>query len=229
MSLSSLSKLPQRQDHAPTGADRPPVSETSASSLPASLPLPEKGLDLSAPPQQLTPPESDSSSGVPRIPEIDYSKLPYKDRPRWYLPEDSEIRKKAIQILLMREAGCTSEEISKALDLKVESLSQYLYLASRNGWLDFSDPRNRLEYQVLPKAVRNLDKFMDDDDKRVKFKATLATIQGLVFNPAEQASRGAGQTNVLSIRIEGAPIGKIEIEGVGGSPAYLEGENLFKE
>ncbi len=137
--------------------------------------------------------------------------------------DDSEIRVKALKIAAMEAAGVSRDEIAVALKISRETISGYLYKAGKNGWLVFDDPKNTLEYQILHKAVRNLDELLDTTNEEIKTEVTLKTLDGMVWRKdAQQAQQG--QQTIVGVRVEvvqGAPT-QVREGTVMGNSQYVD-------
>lgn len=98
------------------------------------------------------------------------------------------------------EPGITTKEIAKRMGLAPQSLYTLIYRAQKAGWLKFDDPMAKLEYQVIPKAVDNLKKFLDEGDKTV----TIEVAKGTIFKQyqAAQGLTEATAQTVLAIKFE---------------------------
>ncbi len=175
-----------------------------------------------------------SSPSLPPVTATDEALAPTTDtgeKPWWYMPPDSDVRVKALKIQAMRMQGIDDDAIARALDISPKSISPYLYRAGRNGWLAEDDPKNRLEYQVLHKVVRNLDEGLDSTatlqtGMPVKTAVALKVAEGTLFQKANVGGPTVVQT-AISIKIEGAPAGAaatFDTSDLGGTPAFVEGE-----
>jgi hypothetical protein len=149
------------------------------------------------------------------------------------LPANGVVRKKALAIVAMRLAGYDTAEIAEDLRISKRSVRQYLWIAGKHGWLaqgvhgTLADPRDRLEFEIGHKVVRNLDQMLDSSDPAVRHEATLEAAKGTIFKAYDQqALVSAPNTNVLSIRVElppGAQSG-MRADAISGTAAYVEGE-----
>ena len=170
--------------------------------------------------ERLTPPEARVPAGVP---------------PHAYIAEGSQIGEAGVRIYVMRAAGIPDEAIAKALNLSVKTLSGYVYKAGRNGLLDdvLHEPKERLEYAVLHKVVRNLEEGLEDDHRnektglQVKTHVALKIAEGALFPRVQQQAIG-GTNMLMGIKIEvvnGEP-GEVREGTVLEAPAYAEGEEV---
>ena len=106
----------------------------------------------------------------------------------------------------------TITEAARRLQLHRSTLQAYIGRAVREGWLKFDDPLQRVEYELIPKVIKNLNQFLDEGDKTV----TIETAKGTLF-PSYKEARGIQEapTTVLALRIE-APAGGEEMKIISG-------------
>lgn len=201
---------------------------------------------LAAPPSSLPPTVVESAGPTPALPATDdrvrcpnpHCNILTKRRtcqqcggkvpqPSWRLPDDCDTRELAMKIIAMRIAGLDDEEIAKQLGLAHRSIRQYVYIASKNGWLtDFSSTKDAIEFGLLPKALKNLHGLLDSEILPVKAKATMELLQGTAFKEFDQKTADQqAPTTVVAIRIE-RPAAPITVrEGtIGGTPGYVEAD-----
>jgi len=152
-------------------------------------------------------------------------------RPDWYLPPDSKVRLVALTAIAMRLAGMSDPDICKALNISEKSLSPYIYRAGKNGWLDIDNPKARIQYQLMHKAVANLDGMLGNDDplaaKTIRHETTMKLLEGTVFREFEEQKEAPPTQTVVAIKIEmpSGPTQTMRDETTGGLPAYVvEGE-----
>ena len=67
-------------------------------------------------------------------------------------------------------------EIAKDLGITVRTLRAALYKGRKQGWLEFSDPLHELKYGMVPKAMENLNLFLDARDKDITRDIIKATV-----------------------------------------------------
>ena len=113
----------------------------------------------------------------------------------------NSIRDRIKQWLEIRaaEPGIKQFDIAKKMGISASTLSGYVYRATKAGWLIFDDPLERIEHEIIPKVVDNLNFFLDAKDKTV----TIETAKGTIFKQY-QDSKGisdAPQT-ILALKIE---------------------------
>jgi transposase len=125
--------------------------------------------------------------------------------------------------LKAQEPTLTTKEIAGRLGVAPATLYTLISRATKEGWLKFDDPIDRLEHEIIPKAIDNLSEFMDQKDKQ----ATLETMKHTVFKQFQE-SKGISEqpTTVLALKIETVdPANMKVITGhVVGRPRVLNGE-----
>lgn len=141
--------------------------------------------------------------------------------------DDSDCRPKAVQIVIMRQAGLDDEQIGAALGIKKSTISALLYKAGKNGWLDFDDPKNRMEYQVLHKVIRNIDEALDSEVLLVERKErTAVALEIYKANKATEqpAPPVASVASLMGIKIQivGGDPGTVREGTVMGNSTYVD-------
>lgn len=187
-------------------------------------------------PRHLGPATLTPASAAPSLPPVaaEPSQMPpLTKRPAWQLNDDSKVRTTALQIIAMRIAGMEDVEIAKALNISPKSISPYVYRAGRNGWLDIDNPKERLQYQVMHKVVRNLDAALDSQailntGMKESTAVTLKVAEGTLFKQFAETPTGPVQQAIVAIKIEmpqGAPQ-QMREDTIGGLPSHVEAEVL---
>lgn len=97
--------------------------------------------------------------------------------------------------------GITAADAARRMGITKETLHRHITTARREGWLDFTDSLDRLEFEIIPKTLDNLNHLLDKGDA----KATIETAKGTVFKEY-QAAKGVSDTiqTVLALTIEPA-------------------------
>ena len=147
------------------------------------------------------------------------------------LSDDSVIRTKALQIVMMESTGMSRADVAVALGLSPKTIAGYLYKAGKNGWLEFTDPKDQLEYRLMHKVIRNLDEGLDDQSRNEKTGMTVATqvalqiADGALYPKLESASQQPASTVVgIKIEIVGGDPGQIREGTVMGTSRYIDAE-----
>ena len=183
----------------------------SADVTPASLPLPAA---------ESTPPPPDAKP-EPALPE-------YAAR----LRPDSKVRETALKIVALEAANIPRPEIAKTLGITEGTLRTYLHLAAKNGWIEFTDPRDSVEYGLIHKAVKNLDEAMSDETRayatgiKVKDALSMKILEGSLLKNYDQQQAQAPVT-VIGVKVEivgGGERPQIREGTLNATPAYIEGE-----
>jgi len=183
---------------------------------PASLPP----LDVPAVSASVT----SETSGVPAT-----TKKPY-----WHVERGSKIHIAAMRILTMRAAGADDKDIAAQLDIKLQTLSNYVHMAQRSGLIDseYLQARDQLEFAIVPKALKNIAEALDDNVRhstsgmRVKDQVALKIVEGTVFKEFDHAD-GMEHVNTaigINIIMPPGPVQQVREGAVGGVPAYQDAE-----
>lgn len=94
---------------------------------------------------------------------------------------------------------------SERLGVSHGHLRTIVWKASKEGQIRFDEPYERLEYNVIPKAVENLEALLNEGDKT----ATMETVKGTIFKQwAERKGVGEVQHTVLALKFEGPDPGQ---------------------
>lgn len=111
------------------------------------------------------------------------------------------------------DESITNTEVARQIGINRSYLQNVIQQGVKEGWLVFDDPLARLEYQVIPKAVENINAFLDAKDKQV----TIEVAKGTLFK-AFQESKGIhqGSTTVLALKIELPTTGNAQSEVIEG-------------
>jgi len=143
------------------------------------------------------------------------------------------VRTQALQIIAMRINGHEDEEIAKLMGISKNSISPYVYRATRNGWLDIDyDPKQRVQYQMMHNVVRNLEEGLNDEYRnektgmKVKTTVALKVAEGTLFKQFDQQVAETPHTTIVAVKVimpEG-PLQQIRQETTGGVPAYIDAE-----
>lgn len=157
--------------------------------------------------------------------------LGHPDR-SWWLPDNSEVRLAAMQIIAMRLSGQDDIAIAKALNISPVSISPYVYRATKNGWLDIDyDPKARLQFQVMHKVVRNLEEGLEsggtlNTGMRERTLVALKIAEGTIFKQFDQQPVQEAQTTVVAVQVvmPDGPRQTIRAETTGGVPAYQDAD-----
>lgn len=106
------------------------------------------------------------------------------------------------------EPELSNSDIAKRLGVAPKTLTNTIYKARKEGWLTFDDPLEEVEYGIIPKAVKNLNKFLDEGDRTV----TIEVAKGTLFKQFQE-SKGISEkaTNIIAIRLE---IPEVGVEGI---------------
>lgn len=116
-------------------------------------------------------------------------------------PAPKGIRERVAQYLhySMMFPNAPKTEIAEKMGLSAKRLYEVITAGKEAGLIEFSDPMDRIDYEIVPKIVNNLIEFLDAKDKTV----TIEAAKGTLFK-AYQESRGLNEQNqtVLALKIE---------------------------
>lgn len=92
----------------------------------------------------------------------------------------------------------TIAEAAEKIGITKSTLRTYIYRATKRGWLRFDDPLSRMDYEIVPKVIDNLNFFLDARDKTV----TVETAKGTIFKTYAESKGTNTQQTVLALKIE---------------------------
>lgn len=97
------------------------------------------------------------------------------------------------------EPDITIAEAARKLRISSRALNASILRGVEEGWLRFEDPLSKIEYQIVPKVIRNLNRLLDEGDKNV----TIETAKGTIFKQYQE-SKGLneGAKTILALKIE---------------------------
>lgn len=146
--------------------------------------------------------------------------------------EPTKRERTGMQIVAMRIAGMSEVEIAKSCGISRETLSGYVYLANKGGWLDLPTAKEAINYNLIPLAVRNLYSSMRDKTTTLangmleSTHVSLKVVEGTVFKDFDRVPEGTGASTVVAIKIEmpTGPVPQMREETTGGTPAFVDAE-----
>lgn len=148
------------------------------------------------------------------------------DTPIVTYPVGHSAKDRVIQWLFLRgqTPDITLTDAAKEIGIAPRTLASYVRDAAKEGWLQFSNPLEKLEHKVIPQAVDNLLEFLEAKDKQV----TIEVARGTIFK-SYQESQGMNKApqTILALHIETVPqegvnIGVIEGKILGRPKQILE-------
>lgn len=111
------------------------------------------------------------------------------------------LRERTAQFLSYSMAfpNASKVEIAEKMGITTKRLYELLTAAKKEGLLEFTDPFDRIDYEIVPKIIDNINHFLDAKDKTVTIEAAKGTIW-----KTYQESKGISDTNqtVLALKIE---------------------------
>ena len=114
-------------------------------------------------------------------------------------PKDSKVYKVVQAVIALRAQGVKAKEISETLGYSEDTLRQYISRANKKGWINissFQDVDDQLEYVLKHKVVKNINQFLNDQDKDV----TLEAAKGLGLFKTHQVVKG-DTTNAIGVAL----------------------------
>jgi hypothetical protein len=110
-----------------------------------------------------------------------------------------------------KDPDMLDKDIAKALGISANWMKECKSRAVREGWLKFDNPLSRIEHELIPKVVDNLNEFLtkesgEDDTRRdLRAKVSLETAKHTVF-PEFKEVKGIREspTTILALKIEPA-------------------------
>lgn len=124
-------------------------------------------------------------------------------------------------LLRILEPNITVKQAAKRMEITDRTLYRAIKQGIKEGWFAFDDPMDKLEHEVIPKLIENINEFVDKKDKFV----TMETAKATIFK-VYQAAHGASDAPVtmLALKIENASPdeGKVFTGVVVGKPNVEE-------
>lgn len=115
-----------------------------------------------------------------------------------------DARSRIAEWALLRSQGMKTKDIAIRMGIQPQSLHTLISKASRQGWLQFSDPAERLEHELAPLIVDNIKSHLLEGDK----KMTIEAAKGIGLFKSHQAVKVENESPqmVLALKIE-TPVG----------------------
>jgi hypothetical protein len=127
--------------------------------------------------------------------DLDISDVLYVDE------APTSLRNRIVEWLKLRaeDPNITQTDAARKMGIAPKTLSAHISHATQQGWLKHIDPLARIEHEVVPKVLDNLNYYLDQRDKAV----TLETAKGTVFKTFQE-SKGISDApkTVLALKIE---------------------------
>ena len=206
---------------------RPSKSGKTVSPSPVSLP---PSVDMPVAAASVIP---DSGSTEPDL-SSPATLTPKTAKPFWQVAEGSVQHQQVMRMLAMRLTGLTDTEIAEQLGLRPQTLHNYLYNVGKSGLIskEFSNARDQLEYTLVPKALREIDKALDDHVRHSTSGMTVAAqmairvAEGTVMKDFDRVSDGAVTTAIaINVVMPPGPLQIIREGAIGGIPNdFIEGD-----
>lgn len=114
--------------------------------------------------------------------------------------EDKSLKARLAQVAAFKAMGLKLPEIAERLGLAYSTVKNIVYEGNKQGLIQYDDPFERFENQIIPKVVDNIEYWIDQKDK----KMTIEAAKGAGVFKAHQAIKVEGQApqTVLALKIE---------------------------
>ena len=132
------------------------------------------------------------------------------DLPDIFHTHSKSIRERIGQWVALRalKPGITYQEAADQMGISRAYLNSAVTRATKEGWLRFDDPLARLNHEIIPKVVDNLNHFLDQKDRTV----TVETAKGTIFKVFQAAEGVDDAPKVgLVLKIEAIDSGNMKI------------------
>jgi transposase len=115
-----------------------------------------------------------------------------------------DARSRIAEWALLRSQGMKTKDIAAQMGIQPQSLHTLISKAARQGWLQFSNPAERLEHELAPLIVDNIKSHLLEGDK----KMTIEAAKGIGLFKSHQAVKVENESPqmVLALKIE-TPVG----------------------
>lgn len=134
---------------------------------------------------------------------------------------NAKIRVRAWLQVRALEPMLTIAAIAQKIGVAPRTLYRDISVATKEGWVKFEDPLERIDFQIIPKTLDNLNHFLDEKDKTV----TIETAKATIFK-TYQNSKGISDAPLmaLSLKIEQPDVAneRIVTGHIIGRPKVIE-------
>lgn len=150
------------------------------------------------------------------------------------MPPDSKVKAVALNIMAMRAAGKSDEDIAAELHISPKSISPYVYRAAKNGWLSADTPYDRVKVELLHQVIDRLNEGLKDKTRgrpRVRTTIALKMAEATLFKEFDQTSTPQ-QSTVVSVNVVMPTMGErpqMRDDCAGGVPNFIDAEAVAHE
>lgn len=118
--------------------------------------------------------------------------------------QERDPRARIAEWALMRANGMRNKDIAAKMGIQPNTLNSLISKATREGWLKFDNPADRLEHELAPLIVENIKSHLADGDR----KMTIEAAKGIGLFKSHQAVKIENESPqmVLALKIE-TPVG----------------------
>jgi predicted transcriptional regulator len=157
-----------------------------------------------------------------------------KVKRRLRAPKDSKVYKVVLVYLALKAQGVKLAEIAEIVGHPKATVSTYVKRAHKRGWINlesFDDPEDQLEVVLKSKAVRNINRVLDETDVESgqptvrAGEAAMEVAKGTGLLKQHQVTKADADTNVgIALRVHvdmpaNTSTQAIRIGSLGGTPA----------
>lgn len=122
-----------------------------------------------------------------------------------------------------KDPNLKRKEIAHQIGMTDRGLEALIYRATKEGWLRFSNPLERLENEIIPKTLDNLSTFLNEKDKT----ATIEVAKGTIFKHYQEAKGIVDKpTTILALKIETVNPDQVKVisSSIVGRPRVIDAE-----
>jgi predicted transcriptional regulator len=134
------------------------------------------------------------------------------------------VKARVSQCLAMRALGMTDKEIADHMQISINSLHQYMWVAGKRGYLSQTHPDTRMKYEVPDKIVRNVVEMLDHPNIDVRKEMTLEAAKGTGLFRQHQAIKQEGVAAMSAIQVQVIMPQGVEQPVVDGSIGGVEAD-----
>ncbi len=144
------------------------------------------------------------------------------------LLKDRTFRSRVAEICLLRAQGLNNKQIAERMHLAHSTIKTFITRAKKQGLLRYDNPEARLQHELAPLVVDNIEYFLKTPDREAsKLKMTIEAAKGLGMFKSHAAHKieGASQQMAIAIKFEMPEGGPTYVEGhIVGTPKFTPKE-----
>lgn len=123
--------------------------------------------------------------------------------------------------LRTKNPGMTVTAAAEEMGVGRSFLYEIIHRSVKEGWLRFDDPIDKIEHQIIPKVLDNIEEFLDKKDKTV----TIEAAKGVVWKTYNEVKGLQDVPNtILALKIEAVDPSQVKVISgtVVGKPRELK-------